>query len=51
VSAYLDGYVDQYSGGMVEQLEVKVQNISRNLAEILLALDKQKVLDICEEKE
>ena len=50
VQEYLEGYIDHYSGGAIEQLERKVENIARNTAKILLALNQQAVLDICEDK-
>lgn len=55
VQEYIEGYVDQYSGGAIEQLERKVENIARNTSEILCAMANNSgkrlgLLGICEDK-
>lgn len=50
VDAYLTGYVDNYSGGAIEHLRAELDNLRRGTAELLLAVNSEAVLDICEDK-
>ena len=50
VDAYLTGYVDVYSGGAIEHMRAELDNLRRGTAELLLALNADAVLNICEEK-
>lgn len=50
VTQALLGWVDPYSHGAVEQAQAQVENVARGVAEILLALDREKVLALCEDR-
>ena len=36
--AYLEGYVDYYSGGQIEHMQSELENLKRNTAKALLAI-------------
>ena len=50
VAEYLTGYVDYYSGGSIEHMERKLDNLIANTAELLVKLHGKAVVDLCEDK-
>lgn len=50
VETFLTGYIDYYSGGAIEHLRDEMENLRRGTAELLLALNADAVLNVCEEK-
>lgn len=50
VETFLTGYVDTYSGGAIEHLRAELDNLRRGTAELLLAANRDAVIEIaCEE--
>jgi len=51
VAKYLEGYVDEYSGGQLEHMRREIANLRELTAELLVALHGDKVVALCEDKE
>ena len=51
VAKYLEGYVDEYSGGQIEHMNSRISNLRELTAELLVALHGDKVVALCEDKE